>query len=93
MAGGLNPQNVSDMISALAKFKTDASQAVMELEAAGNECVENLEGDPTGPKANASLQEKTGKIKEQIGRAAHIAMQLYEELEAARRAASKADDF
>lgn len=93
MAGALEPQNLSAMMQALAQFKNQVSTATAELHDAGRQCADNLGDDPAGAKANASLQQKVGKINEQVGEAARIAMLLQEELEDIMARARAADDF
>jgi len=91
--GALNPQNLSSMMEALALFKKQVSEATTELLSAGSDCADNLGEDPAGAKANASLSQKVGKINEQVGEAARIAMLLQEELEDIQNRARRADDF
>ena len=93
MAESLRPQNLSAMMEALAAFKQQVSAATMELTDAGRDCADNLGDDPAGAKANASLSQKVGKINEQVGEAARIAILLQEELEDIMTRSRAADDF
>jgi len=81
------------MMQALAQFKQKVSMATQELHDAGKDCADNLGDDPAGAKANASLSQKIGRINEQVGEAARIAILLYEELEDIQNRARRADDF
>ena len=89
----LDPKSASAMIEGLTRFKQQVSAATMELQSAGSEGQENLGEDPAGAKANASLQQKVGKINEQVGEAARIAILLQEELEDAANRNRAAEDF
>jgi len=93
MSESLRPENLSAMMQALTQFKQRVSEATMELTAAGKDCADNLGEDPAGAKANASLSQKVGRINEQVGEAARIAMLLQEELEDIVNRSRKADDF
>jgi len=93
VADNLRPENITAMMEALTQFKNNVSTATMELASAGSDCANNLEDDPAGAKANASLSQKIGKINEQVGEAARIAILLQEELEKAMEANRKSDDF
>ena len=93
MSESLRPENLSEMMQALTQFKQIVSEATMELTAAGKDCADNLGEDPAGAKANASLSQKVGRINEQVGEAARIAMLLQEELEDIVNRSRKADDF
>lgn len=52
-----------EMISALQSFMTEVSDACDTMDAAGTDCVDNMEGDPSAVKANEKLQECLGRFR------------------------------
>ena len=93
MAQYIDYENYNDMISALTTFITQVSEACDEMESAGNECVENMDGDQASTKANAKLGSCIVKYRETLEAAQNLINAMQEEMEAAQNAAAKIDDL
>ena len=93
MASYANEQNYSEMIAALQTFSSKVSESCEEMSSAGNECVDNMDGDPAAEKSNAKLQNSVGQIRESLSEVGKIISTMQDELEDIRRAAAIADSI
>ena len=84
-------QSYEEMISALQTFATEVEEQCGVLESAGNDCVDNTDGDPAAEKANAKLQQCVSNIRATLETIQGIISALQQELEAIREAAAKAN--
>lgn len=80
-----------EMISALQTFLTQAEEQCGVMESAGNDCVDNTDGDPAAEKSNARLQKCLSDIRATFGTIQGIIAALQQELEDIREAAAKAN--
>ena len=86
-------QSYEEMISALQMFVSQAEEQCGVMESAGNDCVDNTDGDPAASKANAKLQKCVGQIRATFETINGIISALQEELEEIRAAAAKANFY
>ena len=84
-------QSYEEMISALQSFMSEVEEQCSVLESAGNDCVDNTDGDPAAEKANAKLQKCVGDIRASLESIQGIIAALQQELEDIREAAAKAN--
>lgn len=84
-------QSYEEMISALQAFVAQVGEQCDVMESAGNDCVDNTDGDPAAEKSNAKLQQCVGNIRSATESVQGIISALQEELEDIRKAAAKAD--
>lgn len=84
-------QSYEEMISALQTFMTEVDEQCGVLESAGNDCVDNTDGDPAAEKANAKLQKCVSEIRATLETIQGIISALQQELEDIREAAAKAN--
>ena len=84
-------QSYEEMISKLQQFITDAGEQCTVMESAGNDCVDNTDGDPAAAKANAKLQKCVGDIRATFETIQGVISALQQELEDIREAAAKAN--
>lgn len=83
-------QSYEEMIQSLQKFNADAQEQCSAMESAGNDCVDNTDGDPAAEKSNAKLQKCVKDIRSALEAVQGIAAALQQELEDIREAAAKA---
>ena len=86
-------QSYEEMISALQTFITNVSDACGDMETAGNDCVDNTDGDPAAEKSNAKLQQCVARFRGTLSTAQKVITDLQQELEDIRAAAAKADSM
>lgn len=86
-------QSYEEMISALQTFITQVSDACGDMEAAGTDCVDNMDGDPAAEKGNARIQQCAARFRGTLGTAQKVIAALQEEMEEIRKAAAKADSM
>lgn len=79
-----------EMISILQRFIQEGSEACALLERAGDDCVDNTDGDPAAEASSTKLQSSAGKIRAEFEKIQGIITALQQELEAIREAAAKA---
>ena len=84
-------QSYEEMICALQTYISQVEEQCGVMESAGNDCVDNTEGDPAAEKSNAKLQQCVGNIRSAIESIQAIVAALREELDEIREAAAKAD--
>jgi len=84
-------QSYEEMISALQAFVSQVGEQCDVMEGAGNDCVDNTDGDPAAEKSNAKLQQCVSNIRSATESVQGIISALQEELEDIREAAAKAD--
>lgn len=83
-------QAYEEMISALQTFVSQAEEQCGVMESAGNDCVDNTDGDPAAEASNSKLQACVGNIRATFETIQGIISALQEELEEIRAAAAKA---
>ncbi len=83
-------QSYEEMIQALQKFSADAEEQCSVMESAGQDCVDNTDGDPAAERSNGKLQKCVGDIRSALEDIQGIAAALQQELEDIRAAAAKA---
>lgn len=93
MAQEINFDNYNDMISALNDFISKVSDACDEMEAAGNDCVANMNGDVASEKSNAKLATCVAMFRETLETAQGVISAMEEEMEEAAAVAAKIDDL
>lgn len=86
-------QSYEEVISALQSFMSNVSEACDTMEAAGNDCVDNMDGDPAAEKSNAKLQQCIARFRGTLGTAQNVIAAMQQELEDIRAAAAKADSL
>lgn len=86
-------QSYEEMISALQTYVSQVEDECGVMESAGNDCVDNTDGDPAASKSNGKLQQCVGKIRAATGSIQGIIAALQQELEDIKIAASKADEI
>ena len=86
-------QSYEEMISALQTYVSQVEEQCGVMESAGNDCVDNTDGDPAAEKSNAKLQQCVGKIRSSVEAIQGIIAALQQELEDIREAAAKADQI
>ena len=84
-------QSYEEMISTLQDFISQAEEQCGVMESAGEDCVDNTEGDPAAEKANAKLQKCVANIRSTFEAIQGIIAALQAELEEIRAAANKAN--
>ena len=84
-------QSYEEMISALQTFVSEAEEQCGVMESAGNDCVDNTDGDTAAEKANARLQKCIGDSRSTFETIQGIIAALQQELEDIREAAAKAN--
>lgn len=89
----VDEQSYEEVISALQSFINNVSDACDTMEAAGNDCVDNTDGDPAAEKSNAKLQECVSRFRGTLGTAQNVISAMQQELEAVRTAAAKANSM
>ena len=89
----VDEQSYEEVISALQSFINNVSDACDTMEAAGNDCVDNTDGDPAAEKSNAKLQQCVSRFRGTLGTAQNVISAMQQELEAIRAAAAKADSM
>lgn len=89
----VDEQSYEEVISALQSFINNVSDACDTMEAAGNDCVDNTDGDPAAEKSNAKLQECVSRFRGTLGTAQNVISAMQQELEAVRTAAAKANSI
>ncbi len=83
-------QSYEEMIGSLQAFMSAVSEACGDMEAAGNDCVDNTDNDPAAEKSNARLQQCTARIRGTLETAQQVIGDLQQELEDIRQAAARA---
>lgn len=83
-------QSYEEMINALQNFLSEAEEQCRAMESAGNDCVDNTEGDAAAEKSNAKLQKCIGNIRGVFEEIQGVITALQEELEDIRKAAANA---
>lgn len=83
-------QSYEEMIQALQKFNRDTAEQCSVMESAGQDCVDNTDGDPAAEKSNGKLQKCVGNIRSALEDIQGIAAALQQELEDIRAAAARA---
>lgn len=59
----IDTEAYQEMIQALQDFMTNVSDACDTMETAGNDCVDNMENDPSAVSANSRLQKSLGQFR------------------------------
>ena len=93
MADYINYDNYEEMITALTAFITATSDACDEMENAGKECVENMDGDEASTKSNEKLGECIAKYREATEEAQNLINAMQQEIEDAINAGNKIDEL
>lgn len=83
-------QSYEEMIQALQKFNCDAAEQCSVMESAGQDCVDNTDGDPAAEKSYRKLQKCVGNIRSALEDIQGIGAALQQELEDIRVAAARA---
>lgn len=83
-------QSYEEMIQALQKFERDVEEQCSAMASAGQDCVDNTDGDPAAERSNGKLQKCVGDIRGALESIQGIAAALQQELEEIREAAAKA---
>ena len=83
-------QSYEEMIQALQKFAAAAEEQCTVMQSAGQDCVDNTNGDPAAERSNGKLQKCVGDIRSALGSVQSIASALQQELEEIRAAAARA---
>lgn len=83
-------QSYEEMIQALQKFNRDTGEQCSVMESAGQDCVDNTDGDPAAEKSNGKLKKCVGNIRGALEDIQGIAAALQQELEDIREAAARA---
>lgn len=83
-------QSYEEMINALQTFLSQAEEQCGVMESAGQDCVDNTDGDPAAEASNSKLQKCVGDIRATFETIQGIITALQEELEDIRAAAAKA---
>ena len=83
-------QSYEEMISALQTFISEADEQCGVMESAGQDCIDNTDGDPAAVAANSKLQKCVGDIRKNFETIQSIISALQQELEDIRAAAAKA---
>lgn len=86
----VNEESYYELIGALQKFKKEAEEQCMVMQAAGMDCVENMYEDPSAVSANNKLQQCIGSIHSALEAIQGIISNMQEELEEVKAAAAKA---
>lgn len=84
-------ESYEEMISALKDFLSKAAEECGVMESAGNDCVDNTEGDAVAEKSNAKLQKCIKDIRVAFEAIQGVITALKEELEEIRVVVSKAN--
>ena len=84
-------QSYEEMIVALQSFMAETQEQCTVMISAGEDCVDNTDGDPAAEKASAKLSSCANNIMQSLEAIPSIIQALQEELEQIRIAASKAD--
>lgn len=79
------------VINELQRFVTDAGEQCEVLTAAGDDCVDNTDGDPAASKASAAVHKCASDIGKSLEEINDVIKALQEELEAIREAAASAN--
>lgn len=82
-----------EMISILQKFIQSGSEACSLLERAGQDAVDNTDGDPAAKNSNDMIKSCSSNIRSQFKNIQGIIVALQDELEAIREAAAKASQY
>lgn len=83
-------QSYEEMIQALQKFQSEMEEQCSVMESAGQDCVDNTDGDPAAERSNGRLQKCVGDIRGALKNIQGIAAALQQELEDIKEAAAKA---
>lgn len=83
-------QSYEEMIQALQKFAAAAEEQCAVMQSAGQDCVDNTNGDPAAERSNGKLQKCVNDIRGALGSVQGIASALQQELEEIRAAAARA---
>ena len=83
-------QSYEEMIQALQKFSSEAEEQCGVMAGAGQDCVDNTDGDPAATRSNGRLQKCIGDIRGALEDIQGIIAALQQELEDIREAAAKA---
>lgn len=86
-------QSYEEMISALQNFLSQAEEQCSVMESAGNDCIDNTDGDPAAERSCAALQKCVSDIRTTFEAIQGIISALQEELENIREAAAKVDSI
>lgn len=84
-------QSYEEMISSLQTFITSVSDACGDMETAGNDCVDNTDGDPAAERSNAKLQQCVARFRGTLSTAQRVIVGLQEEIEKIRKSAAIAE--
>lgn len=84
-------QSYEEMISALQTYVSQVEEECGVMESAGNDCIDNTDGDPAASTSNEKLQQCVGKIRSATESIQGIIAALQQELEDIREAAAKAN--
>lgn len=82
-------QSYEEMIQALQKFSSEAAEQCSVMSSAGQDCVDNTDGDPAAERSNGKLQKCVSDIHSALEDIQGIAAALQQELEDIREAAAK----
>ena len=83
-------QSYEEMIQALQKFSSEAAEQCSVMASAGQDCVDNTDGDPAAVRSNEKLQKCVSGIRGALDDIQGIIAALQQELEDIREAAAKA---
>lgn len=81
MSDYADPEKYEELMGALQTFISRVSEACSNMEAAGDTCVDCMDGDPSAVKSNDALRGCTRFIREAASEAQKIIAALQEELE------------
>lgn len=93
MAQNIDEAKYESMISALSTFITQVSEACDDMEDAGKQCVENMDGDEASTRSNDKLAGCIAKYRETLEEAQGLINKMQQELENAREAAAKVEEM
>lgn len=86
-------QSYEEMISALQNYASQVEEECNVMEAAGEDCVDNTDGDPAAEKCSSKLQICTSNIRAATQTILAIAAALQQQMEEIRENAARANQI
>ena len=85
-------QAYEEVISQLQKLVNDGEEQCNALSSAGEDCVDNTDGDPAAEKCSEKLQSCVSNIRTALSEIEEVIQKLQAQLDTIREAAKQADD-
>lgn len=91
MSNGADPASYEEAISQLQSVAAELQEDVAVLERAGQDCVDNCEGDPAAERSAAKVNNCAQQISAAIEQVQSVIQAMQQELEEIQEAAARAN--